>query len=163
MGASRKPIWPFSFGRAAIDTRAPATTVAPAGWSTPAPCASLPSLGPLFRIASSSARSAAQSSPSGPSIGSFMRIAAVRDAPPHRAGLDTWLARRRGPLARRWPSEGHLHRGGGFVGCSCSCRSLRQPKLSVPLRIGSDFDYLMLTRIFPTAVCRADDDSGERT
>ncbi|KHJ78664.1 hypothetical protein OESDEN_21713 [Oesophagostomum dentatum] len=31
----------------------------------------------------------------------------------------------------------------------------------VPLRIGSDFDYLMLTRIYPTAVCRADDDSGE--
>ncbi|KAL6741583.1 hypothetical protein Aduo_014821 [Ancylostoma duodenale] len=29
----------------------------------------------------------------------------------------------------------------------------------VPLRIGSDFDYLMLTRIYPTAVCRADDDS----
>ncbi|RCN27756.1 hypothetical protein ANCCAN_26508, partial [Ancylostoma caninum] len=25
----------------------------------------------------------------------------------------------------------------------------------VPLRIGSDFDYLMLTRIYPTAVCRA--------
>ncbi|KHJ93623.1 hypothetical protein OESDEN_06464 [Oesophagostomum dentatum] len=23
------------------------------------------------------------------------------------------------------------------------------------------FDYLMLTRIYPTAVCRADDDSGE--
>ncbi|KAK6746251.1 hypothetical protein RB195_012392 [Necator americanus] len=28
-----------------------------------------------------------------------------------------------------------------------------------PVWIGSDFDYLMLTRIYPTAVCRADDDS----
>uniref|UniRef100_A0A7I5ECN9 Ribonuclease T(2) n=1 Tax=Haemonchus contortus TaxID=6289 RepID=A0A7I5ECN9_HAECO len=38
-------------------------------------------------------------------------------------------------------------------------RNANPPEKAVHRQIGSDFDYLMLTRIFPTAVCRADDDS----
>ncbi|KJH47006.1 hypothetical protein DICVIV_06936 [Dictyocaulus viviparus] len=37
------------------------------------------------------------------------------------------------------------------------CRNSR--KFSDQQKIGSDFDFLILTRIYPTAVCRADDDT----